>query len=365
MTRRRITADSWRAMTADEAAAQWLVLRNGSDWNASDQAAFEDWLAQARANRVAMDRAEQAWGVFDAAPGDPLLESMRRSALAVRPERSVRWQRAVAATTIAAAALVAMVWFADGGRIVVEAGRDAPRTAQATVPAADALRRWGDPDFTTVRGQRSEIVLPDGTQVTLNTETEIDVAFERDKRLVHLLKGEAFFNVAHDASRPFTVAAADRHITALGTQFDVRLDAAALRVVLVTGRVHVARAAAIGADKKPGADMDLLPGDRLTAALGAPVVIERLPDVAAETSWLRGLVEFSDAPLGEAVNELNRYAEEPLVIRDREVAELRISGVFRTGDPARFARVISELVPVEIVRADNGESQLVLRTEQR
>src|SRR5690606_35915476 len=110
------------------------------------------------------------------------------------------------------------------------------------------------------------------------------------------------------------VQAADRRITALGTQFDVRIDPGALQVLLVSGRVRVDGGNG-NRETQAETSVRLAPGQRLSVALGAPAVVTDA-DVAIATAWRRGLVAFDETPLAEAVAELNRYAAEPLIIRD-------------------------------------------------
>ncbi len=355
----------WRGMSADDAAAHWLVMRGGPHWSDADKAAFDQWLAEADAHRRAMARAEQAWAVFDVPDDEGFLESMRRSALAVDRAPSLMRLRALAAACVMAVMLAGMAWLGTGGRIVLEAHRNTPSTVQVAGTEHDPLMRRGAADFTTVRGQRADVTLPDGTLMTLDTDSALDVAFERDRRVVYLLKGRAYFDVAHNPARPFVVEADDRQVTAIGTQFDVRLDPSSLQVLLISGRVHVDHNRVMAGDAKWERDVDLRPGDRLTVTLGKAMSIDRVADTTTETLWRRGLVQFDEAPLSEAVTELNRYATEPLVIRDPAVSDLRISGVFRTGDPARFARLLSDLLPVQVIQADSGEKQLVMARSRR
>ncbi len=222
----------------------------------------------------------------------------------------------------------------------------------------------GAADFATERGQRLTLPLPDGSEVTLNTDSAIDVDFDDERRIVRLLRGQGYFTVTADARRPFIVEAADRVITALGTEFDVRLDPGAVHVLLVTGRVRVGREEGVvqaGSTLEPA--IELHPGERLSMTLGMPPRIEHT-DADRAASWRQGVIEFQNEPLYRAVAEFNRYATEPLTIGDPRVARLRISGAFRAGDPERFGRVVTELLPVRIVHGQAGR-QLVWADQAR
>ena len=365
MTPRRPSPDILRGMSADEAAAHWIVRRGGSYWTSEDVARLDAWLAGDESHRLALKRAEAVVSLLEGAGDDDLLAEMRSAALAVKTEWPTWRTRSIAAAAAVAVAIVGLGWLWGGGRIVLEGVHESEAFNQPQPTEVDPLQQSGDPDFATERGQRLDFVLGDGTQITLDTDSAIDVAYQRDRRIVRLLKGRAFFDVAHDTARPFVVQAADRAITAVGTQFDVRLDNDSLRVLLVTGSVHVdhpvPRLGATQADRS----VKLEPGDRLTLAFGSPPTVERLPDTSVELLWRRGLVQFDETPLAEAAREINRYATNTLIIREDSVGRLRVSGIFRTGDPARFARSVSSLLPVRVVEGSHGQVELASSTPAR
>ena len=182
----------------------------------------------------------------------------------------------------------------------------------------------------------------------------MDVAFTKDRRDIRLLSGHAFFDVAHDREHPFAVEAAGRVITALGTQFDVKLEAEALRVVLAEGSVSVGMASG-----RAGAPpVKLKPGEAYSATRNARGAVTRT-DLIEALAWKQGVVEFRDQPLSEAVRLLNRYTRAQIVIRDPKVAALRITGVFKTGDIKRFGRSVSEVLPVRMIARDADTYELV------
>jgi len=177
--------------------------------------------------------------------------------------------------------------------------------------------------------------------LTLDTDTAVDVLFAGAARQVRLVRGQALFDVAKDPSRPFTVVAGDRRITALGTKFDVSIDPAALKVVLVEGRVAVSHDRPTPA----AAAVILRPGQKLTAPPGERGEVSPT-DVQAATMWRHGMVSLEDVTLAEAVAVLNRYSTRRITIADPDVAALRVSGVFRTGAPDGFIASVAEVLPV-------------------
>jgi len=206
--------------------------------------------------------------------------------------------------------------------------------------------------FRTDVGQRSTVTLPDGSTVTLNTDTVVRTRADGEQRLVYLEKGQAYFKVAKDRRHPFVVTAAGRTITALGTAFDVRVDRGALKVVLVEGKVRVEALSAGPAATvrtpqgpvaalapQPGQATEMVAGSQLVAPDDADWRLTRT-DVVRETSWTRGQIIFDDEPLGAVVEELNRYSDKKMVVAGDGLAATPISGTFKPGDLHGFAQAL-------------------------
>jgi len=334
-------------MTPDEAAIYWVLQHDRSDLTAAEQAGFDAWLAASEAHARAFRKANGVWDVFDQADADPHLTALRQAALATKPAPR-RWMipavgAGIAASLTAAALLLPGQLGLMGGPASAPAGEIAATTAGAQ-PAA--VR------FATAKGERRIVRLPDGTRVTLNTDTAVALAFTPNGRLVRLMRGQALFEVAKDASRPFMVEAAGRRVTALGTVFEVRLDPGRMKVVLVEGRVVVDHAATT-ADASAPAPTLLKPGQALVAELGVPQRVAPV-DVGDELLWRDGYVSLEDAPLASAAAEMSRYTAAPIRVLDDETGRMRISGVFRTGDADRFTGLVRELLPVRIDRQADG-----------
>ncbi|MFH7043329.1 FecR family protein [Paucibacter sp. JuS9] len=220
------------------------------------------------------------------------------------------------------------------------------------------LKPWqGGDTYDTGVGEQRVVMLQDGTRMSLNTSTRVRAVLGVSLRTVEVEVGEALFEVAKDAGRPFVVRAAGSEVTATGTAFVVRYTPAfagsrnAVDVTLVEGRVLVRGAA----DGIPPPDlvptMEMLPGQRVRIA-GRPRAqagtvlkpqVDR-PRVDQVLAWKRGEAIFDDASLAEAVGEMNRYSTTPIRLADAAVlGGLRISGVFKTGDNASFARAVATL----------------------
>lgn len=280
-------------------ASAWLARLHGPRGD-DVEGALQDWLKADPAHQEAFERATELWEIlpgaagFDAAPPRP---ASRR-----------------------------FVPLAIAASLAVLAGAGA-MTAFLNQPLT----------FDTRTGEQRTAALDDGSRISLNTDSQVTVKFARDERAVSLERGEAMFDVAHDAARPFVVRAGDERIKALGTSFVVRRDGDRVRVTLLSGKVEVAR---VGERSRVLAV--LAPGERVSATPDSVPVLDR-PSLDAITAWRRGELRFRDTPLSEAVAEVNRYGRQRVIVNDARLASLPISGVFATDDPAEFAAAVAQL----------------------
>lgn len=331
------------ALTPAQAAAQWLAHDDLDQSPQREQ--FAAWLDESQENRDAWSQAHRVWAIFDDAEDSDLIAALARAARRAGPEPVAKpWWPTLIAASIAFVAVSATLF------VGVRQGwfeRDAKPVQVATAPSLTAV---GRPDYVTGKGQKSVVDLPDGTRVTLDADSALDVAFTGGRRDLRLLSGHAFFDVAHDRVHPFAVQADGRVVTALGTQFDVRLIPGAVQVVLAEGSVSVASAGT--------PTVRLAPGQAFAARTGAAGAVSAA-NVDEALAWKQGVVEFRDQPLSEAVAQLNRYTRARIVIRDPKVAALRITGVFKTGDIKRFGRSVSQVLPVRMIARDVDTYELV------
>lgn len=342
-------------LAVDE-AARWAVRLDSDSVSDEERRAFEAWRDRSPENAQRYERAVAAMHVFDEAQHDPNLDALRRAALRYEPERRMLGFKGIAAALVLAlAGLVAALAFQGELSFLVSA------------PVA-SLYEDGAADYSTRRGERLEVTLPDGTAITLNTETDLDVVFDGQYRRVQMLRGQAFFTVAKDPLRPFVVEAGGKQIVAIGTAFDVRLDDDRLEVLLVEGRVAVEDVARSGAVAVPAAASDarvqLNPGETLVAT-ETEVVHTPAPNPERQLKWRDGLIEFDNTTLANAVEEFNRYSDRTIRIEDPQVAELLISGIFRTNSQRNFLDALTSLHPVAIEYRGPDELALVQRSATR
>jgi len=327
MLREALTSDRLREMEPDEAAA-CFVARRAEGLTPSEAALLSEWLAADETHARVFARAERAWDAFADAEDDEILAEMRAHALAPRARPWAGWRG------IAAAAAVLTLILAS--TLVL--------TRQPSSPGGPVA---GSPvEYASAHAQVRAIRLADGSIMTLDADSAAIVDLGGQARSIRLERGRALFEVAHDPSRPFEVAAADRRVIATGTRFEVELAPGTLKVALLEGRVTV------GPTDRRVAPVTLAPGQQFLERGGVPL-IRALEAGGDPAGWRRGLIDFNDEPLAEAVAEVNRYSGVQLVIRDPAVAALRISGQFRAGEAERFARTVAEVHSVRLVRSGN------------
>jgi len=333
-----------RAMPAEHAAA--LLVAYLSDLEGDQDGDILDlWLADDEANPVVWARMTEALVPFNAPDEDDLFGDLRASALAAGPPaRGNRvWFAAAAAVALIFAGITA---WTSGGHFPLG---NAPQTAGASPQGKDRgesiqVARAG-------KGEIRLVPLPDGSVVTLDTQSAVEIAYSGTGRDLKLIAGRAQFDVRHDKAKPFVVHASGYDVVAVGTRFDVRLTDKGAAVLLIEGRLRIA-------DTSDAASAFILDaGQEAILAKGArPRLLQINQDRIDD--WPEGLLTFSDQPLSEVVAELNRYSTDRLVIKDARVASLTVTGTFRPGDLGRFDRTISAIYPVDVVRLNQNEREI-------
>lgn len=296
---------------AAEQAVAWMVrLRSGRD-DARQQALFQQWLGDDPANVHAWEQLQRGLGehfeVVRRAPGalrDTLLqpEVGRRDVL-----------RAMAGLSVLGGSL----WFA------------------ASSDTGQALTA----DLRTGTGERRSLTLADGSRLTLNADSAVDLAFSGSRRLVRLRRGGLVVQVAADPSRPFIVRSAQGDVRALGTRFLVEQLADATRVVVLE---HAVRASLPN-----GTELDLAEGQ--AALLHAQRIEPLAAGQAYRADWVQGHLSVLDEPLALVIDALRPYR--PGFVRvSPQVRNLRVQGVFPLDDSERTLAALEETMPISVKR---------------
>lgn len=322
--------DRQGARQVDREAADWFSRLSQTRIENEDLAAFAEWRRDPL-NLAAYNRIEDISRAVRGLADDPEIQAAAREARARPPER--RDRRAVLR-------LSPKAW--------------GPTLGLAGVVAA-SLIGWlivTAPTYSTAVGEQVSARLEDGSRVQLNTDTRLRVRFTGGVRRVELLRGQAFFEVAHDTARPFIVAAGSTEVRAVGTRFDVRREPGEVRVTLAEGKVAVHDRAG------GGRDWTLTPGQSLDLGVRAKLTGPTTVDVPATTAWTTGRLAFHDVTLADAVTEINRYTRDKIVLGAGVPADRKVSGVFPTGDTGDFLAAVTTLYGLKTTVRPGGGLEL-------
>ncbi|MFN3809069.1 MAG: FecR family protein [Roseateles asaccharophilus] len=329
---------------AEEASA-WIARLHGPNRTPEMDREFREWLARSPAHGYAFERCTDIWTDVASMKPSQFMAGMAGARASAALARERWWRR--------------MRWPLWSLLVLT------------LLAAAYALHRWLAVDvYATEVGGQQQVLLSDGTRMSLNTDTKVRVKFDAVRRTVSLDAGEAMFEVAKDPLRPFVVRAGGSEVVAVGTVFSVRLPGtsgesrdAALAVALIEGELAVQPAAVGlfegGGPKKrltlrAGERMRLVkPGNGPAALDGAQV--DR-PPMEPLMAWKRGKAVFENVSLREAVAEMSRYTRTSIVLPGA-VAELRVAGAYDTGDTHGFVRAVAVLHGLE-VREQPGRLEL-------
>jgi transmembrane sensor len=329
----------------DEQAGYWCLSLAEGPLTPADQAAFDRWLAEPD-NAQAFADASDVWDAIDDISNRPELIHLRGAALETfRRANRQRWTRPAAPR-----------WAWSG----------AVATCLVVAALAAILLHVPTQIYRTGIGERQLAMLEDGSKLSLDADTEVDVRMARGRRELVLVRGRAKFDVAKDPLRPFSVTAGDKMVVATGTAFTVEMLDRHVHVLLYEGHVAVldrdSRTPIIRAEPRHGnkaaADQMLVPGRELVMPLGAGGGTLETADVPQSLSWETGQLIFDDEPLASAVARVNRYSKEKVRVGDAGAAAAHVSGVFTAGDTDAFVEAVTALAPV---RAARGDGEITFR----
>lgn len=304
-------------------AADWLA-RADRGLTREEASAFEQWKLAEAEHRVVFLQLRQTWQRLDR------LSASRQAPVPAR--------RLLPRLPLAAAAIAAVLVLCVGAGIAYWAQKTSVQQFQTAVGAQRSLQ------------------LADGTHVELNTDTVIHATMESGTRTVRLDRGQAYFEVVHDARHPFVVIAGNRRITDLGTKFSVLRDGDRVVVVVKEGQVRV----------------DLI-GEDPASAPAAPVLAERNTVVIARDAetlvavksaqeidnamlWRSGLLFFSQEPLADVVEDINRYNARKIEVVG-PARDIRIGGSFRRDNIEGFKQLLRDGFGLKIV--DTGDKVVI------
>lgn len=292
------------------AAAEWLIHLHE---HPTDSALLADWLkwrSEHPDNSRCFDAVEEIWTLSgNCLPDAPTAQAQSAASSTIQPRpatsRYTLWG--------GAAALAATLLFA----VMLWRGNQ----PDSHVPAAQ---------YTTAQAIEREVQLSDSSTITLGGASSVRVAYSAARRDVHLLQGEAFFEVQHDRRRPFVVHTPDLAVTAVGTAFNVRADAGRTVVVVSEGVVEIEPQATQQPKDATVSSLRAAAGQLVSLDAAQDTLAIQLSDAPLVTDWQDGVLSFVDEPLRTVVVRVNRYATHDILLGDSRVGDLRFTGtVFR------------------------------------
>ena len=307
-------------------ALGWIArFRSGSS-SGDDRNAFALWLAQGE-HREAMDQMLEFWddtAVLAVMPFDTTLETPAAN--------QRRWF--VSAAVAAAACLVVAI-------------------ALWPISPLETPAQY----YQTAKGEQQTFQLDDDSTVALNTDSRIAVSYSDEERYVELIRGEAFFQVESIPERPFHVDAGVARTTVVGTAFNIyRSDSETVDITVVEGVVKVTQLGNSGS-RSPASDI-LRANHHLIADLNGLNAQAEI-DASKQLAWQRGEILAEQLPLHELVHQIERYSDLHILLGDRELAMLSVSGVFRVDQPDVILAALERSLDVRVIQVDDSTVQLL------
>lgn len=289
-----------------ERAIYWHVRLLSGDFNAKELDEFIAWQQAAPGNEARLRYVSENWTDLK------LDDTALRGIMGPRTEGKT-WSRRLAG--VVAGALLIGVGLLYG------------------------LSSFGEKHIT-ARGEQKTIYLAEGSSVSLNTDSEITVDMGTHVRAVTLVRGEAYFQVTPDKTRPFTVDVGRRTVRVVGTAFNIfrKADHSVLSVtegvVVILGQ---------------GSDVDrhFVAGEQVIIDQANRLMEKTEFDPARVVAWREGQLVFDDIPLRDFVTDLNRYYSGKVILQGRELGDLRLSGVFQIGDRDRTIKAVEDLLSLK------------------
>lgn len=308
-------------------AREWFVTNQSGAVSIEQRQAFERWHRQPE-HQQAYARYQQLWSDLGQLAGTEQGAQLRAS---VQPpswlEALRQWWQPVSWAGAAAAGLVLALWLL------------------LPVPAPEPLL------FQTAKGEVRLLTLPDGSQVTLDARSSLRFVQGEGYRNAELLSGSAFFAVARDPARPFTVAAGQLQVQVLGTQFDVQRRQDQAQVSVLEGLVQVQSMAQEKVSLVAGEAVEIIRGEALkktTLAAGESVA-----------GWRSGRLQYRQARLADVVADVNRYYPGEIVLGSQDLRDLRVTLALRTDQADALPELLARSVPVTLHKEAGGRLLLL------
>ncbi len=348
---------------AQEACA-WIAQIESESMTACDHIAFEEWLERSPAHKAELLRFAQFSKELNILT--EMAEPLRQAAETKR-RRSLVIKQPIWRSFTFAGSCIAFVFAIFIGTYLI----------QNNEPGYS-----GPVLYKTAVGSHRKIMLADGTLLELNTDSEVEVDYSKTRRKVRLLNGEAFFQVAHNKKRPFIVYAGERSVRAVGTAFVVSLLPKSFEVTVTEGKVELSNNLLEPVDASLELKSQAEPQPSLQQpassqsiymSAGESVIYNPQTDTPLDTkvvdsvsqreilrklSWQEGLLDFSETPLVEVIEDLSRYTTMKIEIQDPELRDLKFGGLFRTNELQALFDALEMTFDIDIEKVNDQHVRL-------
>lgn len=307
-----------------ERAAHWAALIDADDATAADRAACQAWCDEHASHREALQR---LIGFTDRISGASDFEqNALRHVVKTRPHSRRR-----------IAGLAGIALMLPGISVILYS----------------SLHRA--PDFQTAVGEQRDVTLADSSRLTIDTDSAVNVAMNRDVREVNLVRGQILATVAHAPRKPFVVKTPEGSVTALGTAFVVRREGSETLVSVIQSNVRICL---LVSEDRPQTCRQLGPGEKARMTIRA-ITTEAPVEPGQASLWATGWIEADDREVSDLIAELNRYRKTPIRFRERDLRGLRVSGGYPLRDTDRALDGIARSAGLEVERS--GKEDVLVR----
>ena len=315
-----------------EHAIEWHLLLHSSEVTEEDRTQFSAWCKLSPQHQMAYERLENLWDKFDGIEptlAKVSLESTLSPAKSTANTQSKYLKNPSKGTTLGLLAIL----FSYG------------------LYHSQPAQIWLAQNKTQI-GQQQHITLADGSELTLNTDTALDIDFTGQLRNIKLYKGEVFIKVAKDKTRPLIISTNQGSARALGTQFNVHLiedsEPIMTQVAVVESSVEVCNKPSLFNFNKP--ECKQVHAGQLGQYTKNKNLAITSADSQSISSWITGTIALDNQPLPKVLHELQRYSQLHFIFDAATLADMRVSGVLPLNDMNKCLSLLSEKLPIQTRR---------------
>ncbi|WP_083921368.1 FecR family protein [Dasania marina] len=361
------------ATRVETEANEWFLRIREGGLNSLEHSAWSRWMSKDAAHEQAFLAVELLWGDLDSLAdmvmpteaalaadtyqGDEPISHWHQPAAANSDDGAgvvvrlrTQYRRALRGSPVqyamSAAASVLLIGFV----VLMNLGQNS-----GIVPSVKS--------FQTGHGQHKQVALQDGSVIDLGAESILTVSYTPENREVNLVSGEAYFQVASDKARPFTVQTGSGYVQVVGTAFNIDRDDSSSTITVLEGHVRVASERQALVDSSARIQpigqhfAELLAGDQLVVDGEGVLGAVQKVDAASAISWREGLLVFVKQPMGDVVNELNRYSKQRIILANASITAIDFTG---TVDKTRIAEWLVGLEKAYPIRVSIIDEKTVL-----